>query len=57
MNLILQKTTSICYDNCNQTNYAQFSNFDRKCVKEGDKENENLQRNLDTHKCKCRCLY
>ena len=51
------KTTIMCYDNCNQTNYAQFSTFERKCVKECDKENSNLQGNLDTGKCECRGLY
>ena len=50
-------TTTMCYDNCNQTNYAQFSTFDKKCVKECDKENSNLQGNLDTGKCECRGLY
>ena len=51
------KTTKMCYDNCNQTNYAQFSTFERKCVKECDKEKSNLQGNLDTGKCECRGLY
>ena len=50
-------TTKMCYDNCNQTNYALFSTFEKKCVKECDKENANLQGNLDTGKCECRGLY
>ena len=50
-------TTTMCYDNCNQTNYAQLSTFDKKCVKECDKENSNLQGNLDTGKCECGGLY
>ena len=50
-------TTKMCYDNCNQTNYARFSTFERKCVKECDKENGNLQGNLDSGECQCRGLY
>ena len=51
------KTTKMCYDNCNQTNYAQFSTFEKKCVKQCDETNEFLQGNLDTHECECRGLY
>ena len=49
--------TKMCYDNCNQTNYAQFSTFKKKCVKQCDETNEFLQGNLDTHECECRGLY
>ena len=50
-------TTKMCYDNCNQTNYAQFSTFDKKCVKDCGQEDENLQGNLYTGECECRGLY
>ena len=49
--------TKMCYDNCNQTNYAQFATFERKCVKECNNENEYLQGNLNTGECECRGLY
>jgi len=49
--------TKMCYDNCNQTNYAQFSTFEKQCVKQCDIANEFLQGNLDTHECECRGLY
>jgi hypothetical protein len=51
------KTTKMCYDNCNQTNYALFSTFQKQCVKQCDKTKEFLQGNLDTHECECRGLY
>ena len=51
------KTTKMCYDNCNQTNYAQFSTFEKKCVKQCNETNKFLQGNLDTHECECRGLY
>ena len=47
----------MCYDNCNQTNYALFSTFQKQCVKQCDKTKEFLQGNLDTHECECRGLY
>ena len=52
-----QVTTKICYDNCNQTRYAQFYTFERECVRECDKNNEFLQGNLETGACECRGLY
>jgi len=49
--------TKMCYDNCNQTNYALFSTFERKCVKECVSDNPYLQGNLVTGECECRGLY
>ena len=48
---------TICYDNCNQTSYAKFSTFERKCVSECSKDNPNLKGNLETGECECRGLF
>ena len=47
----------ICYDNCNQTSYAKFSTFERKCVADCGNVDENLKGNLNTGECECRGLY
>jgi len=49
--------TKICYDNCNQTNYAQFYTFKKECVRECDQTNSFLKGNLETGACECRGLY